>query len=67
LLPRLVEHLFSTPIITVPIAQRLLGVAYHSAELSIEKLEGAGILRLAGRSAAGRFYVADEILRVISA
>ena len=67
LLPRLVDELFATPIITIPQARRLLGVAYHSAQLSVEKLVDAGVLRQLGESSYGRTYVAEDVIRIISA
>lgn len=62
---RLVDALFSAPILTVPQAQRLLGVTYHSAQNNIERLVQAGILRLIDDVARGKTYIASEILDII--
>jgi Fic family protein len=62
----LADALFSLPIITIPKAQKLLGVTYRSAHLNVEKLVGAGILRQAGESSYGKTYVADDILQIIT-
>ncbi len=66
-LTTLADSLFVSPILTVPRAQRLLEVTYHSAQRNVEKLVEAGILRAAGESAAGRAFVAQEILNIITA
>ena len=62
---RLTEALFTTPIITIPQAQRLLAVTYPSAQRNIERLVQAGILQLASESGYGKTYVATEIFKVI--
>lgn len=62
----LVDHLFDTPVLTIPRAQRLLNVTYHAAQNNVERLVAAGILRFAGESGQGKAFVADEIVRVVS-
>jgi Fic family protein len=62
---RLAESLFASPVLTIPEAQRLLGVTYPSAQRNVQKLVEAGILRQAGESSYGRTFVATEILQVI--
>ena len=66
LLPKLADSLFASPILTIPQAQRLLDVTYHSAQRNVEKLVEAGILRPVGESAGGKAFVADEILGIIT-
>jgi Fic family protein len=62
----LVDHLFHTPVLTIPRVQKLLGVTYHAAQSNVERLVAAGILRLVGESGQGKMFVADEIMRALS-
>lgn len=63
---RLADALFTTPIITIPQAQRVLEVgSYHSAQNNVEKLLAAGILRPTGDAAYGKTYSAIEILNIV--
>lgn len=62
----LADALFAQPVITIPKAQKILGVTYRSAQLNVEKLVRAGILRQLGESSYGKTYVAEEILRLVS-
>ena len=66
LLLRLADGLFALPIITIPEANRLLGVTYPSARRNIEKLVEAGILRPLDNSSYRKAYLAPEILEIIS-
>ena len=62
LLLRLTDSLFKAPVLTIPDAQRILGVRqYHSAQRNVEKLVAAGILQQAGESSYGRTFLAKEI------
>ena len=65
LLLQLADHLFDTPVITIPEAERLLDVTYRSAKLNVEKLVDAGILSQVGDADYGKTYIANEILEVI--
>jgi len=65
LLVRLADSLFASPVITIPEAQRLLGVTYRSAQRNVEKLVTAGILRPVGDASYGKTYLAAEILDII--
>ncbi len=65
LLLQLVDHLFDTPVITIPETERLLGVTYRSAKLNVEKLVDAGILSQVGDADYGKTFIANEILEVI--
>jgi Fic family protein len=61
---KLVDHLFSQPLITVPRAKSLLGVTYRAAKNNLDKLVAEKILR-EGKTAQGlRVYVADKILEL---
>lgn len=65
LLLRLVESLFASPVLTIPEAQRLLDVSYHSARSTVGKLMEAGILQQMGKSSYGKTFVASEILEIV--
>ncbi len=62
---RLADGLFTTPILTIPQAQRMLNVTYPSAQKNVERLVQAGILRLISEGSYSRTYAAQEILDVI--
>lgn len=63
---RLVDALFDSPLITIPQAQRRLGVKqYHSARGHVQRLVRMGILKPLGESSYGKTFVADEILQVV--
>lgn len=61
----LADHLFSLPVLTIPQARDLLDVTYRSAQLNVEKLVHAGILKQIGESRYGKTFVAEEIFRII--
>jgi Fic family protein len=64
---RLVDSLFQSPVLTIPDAQRILGVSqYHSARRTVEKLVAAGILQQAGEPSYGKTYLAEDILRAVA-
>jgi Fic family protein len=64
LLLRLVDSLFESPVLTIPRAQRILGVTYRSAQLNVEKLVQVGILRATDNGRYGRSFVAQDVLRI---
>jgi hypothetical protein len=55
---KLAESLFVSPLLSIPQAQKLLDVAYPTAQRSIEKLVEAGILQQAGEQNYGKSYAA---------
>ena len=63
---RLAEEIFAHPILTIPQAQRLLGVSYMTARGSVLKLIDAGILRQIGESTYGKTFAAFEILDILT-
>lgn len=65
LLLQLVDELFSYPAITNRTAAQKLSVTPRSAQLNIEKLERANILREATGKLRNRIYVAPEIISII--
>ena len=64
---RLLEQLFSCPAITAAGTARRLDVTHRSAQLNIEKLAQAGILREETGRRRNRIFVAPEIVRIIEA
>lgn len=65
LLLRLVNLLFETPTLTIPQAQRLLGVTYRSAQLNINKLVEAGILTPLDERSYGKTFVASDVIGIV--
>lgn len=64
---RLAEHLFNSPVITIPYVERRLGVTYRTAQRYVDKLVEAGILTRVGHSEYGKTYLAEELLRITGA
>jgi len=62
---RLADLLFESPYITIPQAKDGLKTTYPSAQLSIQKLVKAKILRPLSKTAYGKMFVADEVLKII--
>ena len=65
LLLQLVDELFAFPAINNTIAAQKLSVTPRSAQLNIEKLLSAGILREATGKQRNRVYVAPEIISIV--
>jgi Fic family protein len=65
LLLSLVDELFSFPAISTRIASKLLDVTPRSAQLNVNKLVSAGILKEATGKKRNRIYVASEIISSI--
>lgn len=63
---RLTEQLFVQPVMTIPAAQKLLGVAYHTAQAAIERLVREGILLPANGGSRGKVFVARAVMGVLS-
>lgn len=66
LLLGLADSLFKLPVVTIPRAADSLGVTYHSARRTVEKLVVAGMLRQVGESSYGKIFVADAVLQIVS-
>ena len=62
---RLIDHLFESPVMTIPRAQILLGVSYPSAKKIVSSLIERGILRPMEYEARAQYFIADEIINVI--
>jgi Fic family protein len=67
LLQKLVDHLFASPVVTVGIARRQLGVTARTAQLNIEKLVDAGIVTEVTGRLRNRVYLAREITDILVA
>lgn len=63
---RLADHLFESPVVTIPQPADVLQVTYHSARRCVEKLVSAGILQPVGETRRGRTFVAGETVDAIS-
>lgn len=62
---RLADMLLSRPVLTIPDAQKMLGVTYHTARNQVEKLAAANILSPIEETNYGRLYAANEILKIL--
>jgi ribosomal protein S25 len=65
LLLQLIDELFTYPAITNSIAAKKLSVTPRAAQLNIEKLQNANILREITGKRRNRVYIASEIISVI--
>ncbi|MGH9992578.1 MAG: Fic family protein [Nitrososphaera sp.] len=63
---RLVEYLFSNPIITIPSASGYLGISYPPAKSAVEHLVSMGILIEQKDSVRQRIFIAHEITAILS-
>lgn len=62
---RLMEQLFDTPLVTIPQAQRMLGVTYHGARHNVQKLAEAGILRQLDEISHPKIFIAQDIVQAV--
>jgi len=67
LLLRLVDELFSLPYLNIGRAQSCLKVTYRSAQLNVQKLVDAGILKEMPGRKYNRIFIASEILKILEA
>jgi Fic family protein len=65
LLPKLIEMLFETPLITIPQAAEYLGITYPAARNSIDRLVNAGILIPTNALGTTRGFVAQSIVEIL--
>lgn len=61
---RLADGLFVSPVITIPQAQRILGMSYPGAQANVARLVSAGILRHEGEG-YGKTFAANDIFTVL--
>lgn len=66
LLLALADALFEYPVVTIPQAQRILGVTYRTAQLNVAKLVDAGILAQIGNVSYGKVFFAKDIIEIIN-
>lgn len=62
---RLVDALFDVPMMTIPLAARLLGVTYRGASLNVTKLVHLGILQEVPSGRRLRVFVAPAVMSAI--
>jgi Fic family protein len=62
---RLVDALFDMPVLTIPRAQRILGVTHRAAALNIDKLVRAGVLTEINLGHRPRLFIAPEVMSVV--
>jgi Fic family protein len=61
----LADHLFAHPAISVPQAAKLLGVTHRAAQLNVNKLVSAGIVKEVTGRKRNRVFIAPEIVRAV--
>lgn len=61
----LLDHLFATPIVTIPRAQKVLGITYQAAKRHVDRLVGNGILKQISEGSYDKTYIAPEIMDII--
>lgn len=62
----IVDLLFRTPAVSIPQVAEHLGVTYRAAQMNVQSLIGAGVLREYPSTSNPRLYVAQDILKAIS-
>ena len=62
----LAPHLFSRPVLTIPMAAEYLGTGYPPAKRAVTYLVNAGILEQIGTKKRNKRYVAREIIDIFS-
>jgi Fic family protein len=63
---QLMAYLFANPVVTIPGAEKYLGVTYPSAKLAIERLQEIGILEEIGNRERNKMFKATEILNILT-
>lgn len=59
----LIDHLFTSPVVSTPIVRNLLGVTHRAARMTIANLEQIGVLEKMEGPAMPEFFVARRILK----
>jgi Fic family protein len=59
------DSLFQSPLITVSMAETILGVTHRSAQQNVDRLVETGILTPLRRTARGKLYLAGEIMSIV--
>ncbi len=63
-LHELVERLFESPVVTVPLVQQHFGVSYPTAKSDIDRLVGAGVLARLGNRTHPMVFYAPQIFEI---
>ncbi|WP_187969992.1 Fic family protein [Aquibium microcysteis] len=58
-----IDHLFSSPVVSTPIVKKLLGVTHRAARLTIANLEEIGVLEKVQGPSMPEYFAARAILR----
>ncbi|MGB6836203.1 MAG: Fic family protein [Dehalococcoidia bacterium] len=61
----LVDVLFESPVLTIPVAATRIGVTYPTAAAALQRLARAGIVTELGPRRRGRIFFAEELVRTI--
>lgn len=61
---RLIDRLFAVPALSIPRAARLLQVTHRAAQMNVDKLVDAGVLKLLPGRARNRIYLARDIIAI---
>jgi len=62
---RLLEVLFQSPVLTIPMAAKRIEVTYPAAKAALQRLDRAGIVKEITLRKRGRIYFAEELVRTI--
>lgn len=62
----IVDLIFKRPILSIPQIARDIGVTYRAAQLNVESLVSAGIVAEMTGSSNPRFYVARDVMNIVS-
>jgi Fic family protein len=65
LLPRIIDLVFESPVLHVPMVAKELGITYRSAQQNVQKLVTAGILRDLGEGLRPRMFIAEEVIDAV--
>ena len=66
LLPKLIDFLFTVPVMTIPLAATIANVTYAAAKANVLKLESAGILSPVSQSKSIKLWKAERIIHLLS-
>ncbi len=64
-LNRVIDHLFQSPVISVPYHQNMCGITYKTARQDIDRLVEAEILTESENNSRPKYFFATEIIQII--
>jgi Fic family protein len=67
LLLKIIDHVFESIVVTVPLIKQLTGTSYTAAQNNISKLVDYGILSESTSSRRPKYYFATELLKIFEA